>query len=60
VAQYKSALSLGATRPLGDIYAAMGARTVFDAATMKELMDLVEENVHQLRQMIASGDAATR
>jgi oligoendopeptidase F len=55
VRRYKSALALGGTQPLGDIYAAAGARMVFDAATMRELMDLVEEQIGELRTLIAGG-----
>jgi oligoendopeptidase F len=53
VSQYKNALMLGGTRPLGDIYKAAGARMVFDAPTMRQLMDLVEERIDQIRELIA-------
>jgi oligoendopeptidase F len=49
LARYKSALALGGTRPLPEIYAAAGAKLVFDAATMRELVDLVEEEMEALR-----------
>jgi oligoendopeptidase F len=53
VARYKRALSLGATTSLPDMYAAAGAKMVFDAGTMRTLMDLVEEQIEQARQMIS-------
>jgi oligoendopeptidase F len=49
VARYKAALALGGTRGLPDIYAAAGARLVFDAAGMGELVTLVEDRLHELR-----------
>src|SRR4029077_16623198 len=41
--RYREALALGATRPLPELYRAAGARLIFDADGMRELMDLVEE-----------------
>jgi oligoendopeptidase F len=58
VARYKSALALGGTRPLPEIYAAAGAQLVFDAATMRELVELVEGRIHALQDEIAAGGAA--
>ena len=55
VARYRSALALGGTRPLPEIYAAAGAELVFDAATMGELVALVEEHVERLRERLARG-----
>lgn len=49
VAAYKRALSLGGTRSLPDIYAEAGARLVFDAETMGELVGLVEQRLDELR-----------
>ena len=43
VRRYREALALGATRPLPELYRAAGARLIFDADGMRELMDLVEE-----------------
>ena len=54
VQQYKNALSLGGTRPLRDIYAAAGAKVVFDAETMRELMEVVEENIATVRELISA------
>ncbi len=49
VNRYKSALALGGTRPLPQIYAAAGAALVFDAARMGELVALVEDRIRELR-----------
>jgi oligoendopeptidase F len=43
VRRYREALALGATRPLPELYRAAGARLIFDADGMRELMDLAEE-----------------
>jgi oligoendopeptidase F len=50
VRRYKRALSLGRTVALPEIYAAAGARLVFDAETMGELVELVERRIAELRQ----------
>ena len=55
VRRYREALALGGTRPLPEIYAAAGARLVFDAAGMGELVALVEEHVARLREEIERG-----
>jgi oligoendopeptidase F len=49
VAMYKQFLSLGGTRTLPELYAAAGARLVFDAPTMKELVDFTMERIEALR-----------
>ena len=46
---YKRALRLGGTRPLPDLYAAAGARLIFDADGMRELVALVEDRLEMLR-----------
>jgi oligoendopeptidase F len=43
VRRYREALALGATRPLPELYRAAGARLIFDADGMRELIDLAEE-----------------
>ena len=43
VAAYRRALSLGATVPLPELFAAAGAKFAFDANTLKEAVDLMEE-----------------
>jgi oligoendopeptidase F len=48
VAAYRNALALGATRPLPGMYEAAGARLIFDAAGMRELVALVEEELARL------------
>ena len=45
LADYRHALSLGASRPLPELFAAAGARLAFDAAPMAELVALVEEQL---------------
>ncbi|HEU5171044.1 MAG TPA: M3 family oligoendopeptidase [Gemmatimonadales bacterium] len=49
VARYRTALALGATRPLPEIYRAAGAELSFDARLMGELVTLVEERIAALR-----------
>ena len=49
LAGYKAALRLGGTRPLPELYAAAGARLIFDADGMRELVALVEERLEVLR-----------
>ncbi|MDZ7631212.1 MAG: M3 family oligoendopeptidase [Gemmatimonadaceae bacterium] len=49
LAGYKNALRLGGTRALPDLYAAAGARLIFDAAGMRELVGLVEDRLETLR-----------
>lgn len=48
VRSYRQALALGATRPLPELYKAAGARLIFDAEGMRELISLVEENLESL------------
>ena len=48
VADYKRALTLGGTRPLPDIYREAGARLIFDADGMAELVALVEQRLAEL------------
>ena len=45
VAAYRHALALGATRSLPELLDAAGARLVFDEATLRELVALVEEQL---------------
>jgi oligoendopeptidase F len=49
VAAYRRALALGGSRPLPELYAAAGARLVFDVDGMAELVGLVEEELAALR-----------
>ena len=48
VRKYREALALGATRPLPELYGAAGARMIFDADGMRELIDLAEEELASL------------
>ena len=48
VRKYREALALGATRPVPDLFKAAGARMIFDSAGMKELIELVEEELTKL------------
>ena len=50
IRRYKAALALGGTRPLPDIYAAAGARLVFDAPAMAALVAEVEARIAELRE----------
>ncbi len=45
VQRYRSALALGGTKPLPDLYRAAGAHLIFDPAPMGELVALVEEQL---------------
>ncbi len=47
--RYKRALRLGGTRTLPEIYAAAGARLIFDAEGMAPLVSLVESRIAELR-----------
>ncbi|HEX5436273.1 MAG TPA: M3 family oligoendopeptidase [Gemmatimonadaceae bacterium] len=57
VADYRHALSLGGTRPLPEIYAAAGARLIFDPEGMGELVSLLEERMTELRERIEDSAA---
>lgn len=57
VTAYKQFLALGGTRSLPDLYKAAGVQLVFDAATMRELVEFVEERIDALR---AGADAPFR
>jgi oligoendopeptidase F len=48
VRNYREALALGATRPLPELFKAAGARLIFDADGMRELITLVEEELSKL------------
>jgi oligoendopeptidase F len=49
VRKYREALSLGATRPLPELFKAAGARLIFDGDGMRELITLVEEELAKLQ-----------
>ena len=48
VRNYRAALALGATERLPELYAAAGARLIFDARGMHELASVVEEQLDKL------------
>ncbi len=48
VRKYKTALSLGATQRLPDLFKAAGARLIFDGNGMRELITLVEDELDKL------------
>jgi oligoendopeptidase F len=56
VTRYKRALELGGTASLPEIYHTAGVKLVFDAETMGELVQLVEERIASLRKMLATGE----
>jgi oligoendopeptidase F len=45
---YREALSLGATRSLPELFETAGAKLIFDASTMGELVELVENQIAEL------------
>ncbi|MFN8595938.1 MAG: M3 family oligoendopeptidase [Anaerolineae bacterium] len=47
LAAYRRALSLGATKPLPELYAAAGAKFAFDAGTLRMAVDLIETTIAQ-------------
>ncbi|HEX7338261.1 MAG TPA: M3 family oligoendopeptidase [Gemmatimonadales bacterium] len=49
VARYRDALSLGAVRPLPEIYRTAGARLTFEVEAIGELVDLVEQEINRVR-----------
>jgi oligoendopeptidase F len=53
VEQYLSALALGGTRSLPELYAAAGGRFQFDASAMQEIIDLLEQQMAAYRQQAA-------
>ncbi len=52
VASYRKALSLGGTTPIPELYATAGARFAFDAATLQEIIDLVEDTITELEAIV--------
>jgi oligoendopeptidase F len=48
VAQYRSALRLGGTRSLPELFTAAGARLAFDAETLRESVNLLEEQIAKI------------
>ena len=50
VEQYRSALRLGGTVSLPELFKAAGARLAFDAATLHEALDLMESTIYELEE----------
>jgi oligoendopeptidase F len=48
VANYRKALSLGATVPLPQLYAAAGAKFAFDAKILEGAVDLMEKVIDEM------------
>jgi oligoendopeptidase F len=48
VADYRKALSLGYTVPLSELFSAAGAKFAFDAQTLKDAVDLMEEVIEEM------------
>ena len=48
VADYRRALALGATVPLPELFATAGAKFAFDARTLKEAVDLLEQVIEEM------------
>jgi oligoendopeptidase F len=48
LASYRRALSLGGTAALPDLYRACGARFTFDAKTLSEAVELIEQTIAAL------------
>ncbi len=53
VARYRYALSLGGTANLPDLFVAAGARFAFDAATLREAVELIERTIDELEGQLA-------
>lgn len=50
ISAFRSALRLGGTRPLPDLFAAAGARFAFDRETVRELVAMVEQRLAELEE----------
>ncbi len=51
VARYRQALALGGTRPLPDLFRAAGARLAFDAGTLRQAVELMENTIEELEEI---------
>jgi oligoendopeptidase F len=52
-ADYRAALALGGSRPLPELFGTAGARLIFDAAGMSELVTLIEGELEALEAITA-------
>lgn len=50
VKQYKAALGLGATVTLPELFTAAGAKLAFDADTLRDAVDLMENKIYELEK----------
>ena len=48
LSQYRSALALGGTKTLPELFAAAGAKFAFDAETVTRAVNLIETTIDQL------------
>ncbi|MDI6739342.1 MAG: hypothetical protein QME74_03145, partial [Candidatus Edwardsbacteria bacterium] len=53
LAAYRSALRLGGTKSLPDLFAAAGARFAFDAGTLKNAIELITGQIERLKNLVA-------
>jgi oligoendopeptidase F len=53
VASYRAGLALGNSRTLPELYAAAGAKFAFDAGTLREAVDLIEEQIEKLSSQVS-------
>lgn len=54
VADYRHALALGGTVSIAQMFAAAGAKFAFDAATLREAVELIESTMRELEEKLAS------
>jgi len=52
IADYRSALALGATVPLPQLFSAAGAKFAFDSTTLREAVDLIENTMLKLEESL--------
>jgi oligoendopeptidase F len=57
VVRYREALALGAVRSLPDMYLTAGAKLTFDASLIGELVQLVEDQIEQIRSQLQAAAA---
>lgn len=60
VLHYRSALALGGSRPLPELYAAAGARFAFDRDTLRQAVEVVEVEIERLEDIVRRGRAVRR
>ncbi len=55
VEQYRSALALGGTASLPDLFRAAGAKLAFDSQTLQEAVELMEDQLLRNEQVYTRG-----